>query len=94
MVSCTTTLYSGGGESPILSNPLMPAPPLRTLGPELILSEALLPFCALKCCACKSVRFIVDVPLIGAVGDTDDVAGNNGIVSDLSSKERLWKSIC
>jgi hypothetical protein len=35
----------------------------------------------------------VDEPLIGAVGDTDDVAGNSGIVSDLSSKERLLEII-
>lgn len=81
-MSCTTTSYVGGGESPLFSdwfaNPR--AFPLRGGATP----------CAVNCCVCNSVRLMVDVPLvIGAVGDIDVDAGNSGAVSALSWYGRL-----
>lgn len=85
-MSCTTTSYVGGGESPLFSdwfaNPR--AFPLRLWAP---LWE---PPCVVNCCVCKSVRLMVDVPLvIGAVGDIEVDAGKSGAVSALSWYGRL-----
>lgn len=83
-MSCTTTSYVGGGESPLFrdwfANPR--AFPLRAWATPW----------TLNCCECKSVRLMVDVPLvIGAVGDIDDDAGKSGTVSALSWYGRLGK---
>jgi hypothetical protein len=73
-ISCTTTSYVGGGESPLFSDCFANPRefPLRV------------------CCECRRVRLIVEVPLVmGAVGDIEVDAGNRGAVSALSWYGRL-----
>lgn len=91
-MSCTTTSYVGGGESPLIrdwfANPR--AFPLRAwvLAPPPWPPP---PPCVVNCCVCNRVRLIVEVPLVmGAVGDMEVEAGNRGAVSALSWYGRLW----
>lgn len=83
-MSCTTTSYWGGGESPLFrewfANPR--EAPLRGTWAG--------PWDPNDCWLCRSVRLMVDVPLvIGIVGDIDVDAGKSGAVSALSWYGRL-----